>query len=130
MPNNLNPAAPTTVMPFFLMKAFSHEYRWECLVNPYPDGSSQRFPQALTPRSYFQLSRSMSPIEWAAMRIFFNEHQNGRPFWFYDLHESKGKHDPTGADPVGRYVVVFDSGWSENTAIPRALASLGLREVA
>jgi hypothetical protein len=37
--------------------------------------------------------------------------------------------DNTGNDPVGRYTVVFDGGWSETTSIGRAQIGFSLREV-
>jgi len=130
MPSNIIAAAPTEVMPYGLLKAFTHEYRWEILKNDLPDGSAVRAPQVLVPRSFFQITRAMTAIQWATLRVFYQDHKYGAPFWFYDLKESNGAFDPTGSASAGRYTVVFDSSWSENLAIGRSQSSFALREVA
>ena len=142
MPGNLIPAAPTDVMPARLARAFHEELRLECDMNIYPDGSSDRNPLAQNNRRYFSLQQTLLPDDWQALRTFFYNHQ-GRAFYFYNLRETvpPWSWDPTGQDPIGRYVVAFDGALSETYGHERgqvvagvfkgygATVSVGLREV-
>lgn len=136
MPNNIIAAVPTDVMPAHLSRAFHEERHLECDLNLYPDGSSDRKPLAGAghDRRYFTMQQSLLPTEWQALRTFYFAHQ-GRPFYFYNPRETVPPFhfDPSGMDPIGRYIVVFDGQWSEVYGYRRAQAanvSLGLREVA
>lgn len=130
MPNNLQPAAPTAVMPKQLCRAFQEELRLEALINNYPDGSSDRLGLALNVRHYFRLTMPLHPAEWQSLRAFFNTWQ-GQPFYFYFLRETvpPWTYDPSGQNPLGRYTVVFDGQWSDTYNLVRTDVALQLREV-
>lgn len=130
MPSAVKPAAPVGVMPQALCSAFSEELRMETLVNTYPDGRSERRPLAANPRRTFRLTRALGSSEWLSLFSFFQNHI-GKPFYFYAPRETvpPWSWDASGTAPIGRYVVVFDGGWSETTGIPRAAISFSLREV-
>jgi hypothetical protein len=131
MPGNITPANPTAVMPAHLSRSFQEEMRLEADVNMYPDGSSDRNALAQNNRRYFKLAQSLSPDDWKSLRTFFYNNQ-GQAFYFYN---------PTGGDPVGRYTVVFDGGWSDTYTSERgevvsgvfkgygAQVSIALREI-
>lgn len=130
MPNNLNPANPSGVMPKQLCKSFQEELRLEALLNQYPDGSSDRLALALNPRRYFRMTQGLNGADWANMRQFYLNHQ-GRPFYFYNLRETvpPWSYDPTGQNTIGRYTVVFDGQWSDTYNVARTDVALQLREV-
>lgn len=130
MPNNLNPATPVGVMPKQLCKAFQEDLRLESLLNQYADGSSDRLALAANVRHYFRMTQGLTGPDWATMRDFFVNHQ-GRAFYFYNLRETvpMGSYDPSGSNPVGRYIVAFDGQWSDTYNLARTDVALQLREV-
>lgn len=130
MPGNLQPANPTEVMPKGLCTAFQEELRFESFVNSgYPDGSSDRVALALNARHFFRFTRRATATQYAALFTFYKAHLIV-PFYFYNLRESNFVWDATGGSTVGRYTVVFDGNWSDQSGLGRSQASLGLREVA
>lgn len=130
MPGNVKPAVPVGVFPYGLSNAFTEELRLEPLVNDYPDGSSQRLALALNPRRFFTLTQSLRGAKWATLWSFYQAHR-GVPFYFYNLRETvpPWTYDSDGVSTFGRYTVVFDGGWSEETQIGKGVASIALREV-
>lgn len=119
MPQNVQPANPTDVMPRLVCSAFNEQIRWEALVNSdYADGSSDRLPLVSEGRSFFRITSLMPPQTWKALRDFYWTHV-GEPFYFYFLRETVPpySYDPTGAAIPGRYTVVFDGGYSETFQI-------------
>ena len=139
MPHNVAPASPVGVMPYGLCVSYSEELRLEALQNLYPDGSSDRLNLALNARRYFKMVRPVSRVlpappadsQWVQLYKFYQAHI-GVPFYFYNLRETvpPWKYDPTGASPSGRYTVVFDGSWSEDSQLARSPITLALREVA
>lgn len=132
MPGNLTPAQPVDVMPFGLCSAFVEELRIEGFANAtYVDGSSDRAPLVLNPRHFFRFTRRVTGAQYSALWAFIRAHVI-EPFYFYNLVETVPPFtwDATGQNPSGRYVVVLDGNWSDQTAISRSDVSLGLREVA
>jgi hypothetical protein len=133
MPSPIAPAAPVLpadLLPHGLCGAFSEELRIEMIVNVYPDGSSERAALALNPRRFFKLTRPLGAAAYATLFAFFQAHR-GKPFYFYNLRETVPPftYDASGGATTGRYIVVFDGGWSEEQILPRIRASFGLREV-
>lgn len=131
MPGNIIAAAPTEVMPFGLCSAFSEEHRIEAFINAYQDGSSDRAARALNSRRFFRMTRPVTAAQYTALYNFWKAHPV-QAFWFYNLVETIPPFhwDPTGSAPDGRYPVVFDGSWSDQTSLGRSPVSLGLREVA
>jgi hypothetical protein len=127
MPGNVAAAAPVDTFPTNLYSSFTIELRIENLLNPYPDGTSQRAALQVNPRYFFKLSFALTAAQWSTMRSFFLAHQ-GSPFYFYNLAEALP--GPPPGDPIGRYVVVFDGPWSEELQPTRTRVTLNLREVA
>ena len=131
MPSNIIPAAPVGVLPKLLCQMFTEELLLEAMVNYYPDGSSERLALALNPRRLFRLRAALRGAAWSQLWAFYQAHL-GVPFYFYNLRETvpPWTYDPAGAATAGRYVVVFDAGWSEDNVLPRAAVGFVLREVA
>lgn len=149
MPGNIIAAAPTQVMPAHLSRAFHEESHMECDLNIYADGSTDRRALATNTRRYFTMQQFLPPDQWDQMRTFYFANQ-GRPFYFYNLRETVPpfSFDPTGQNPIGRYIVAFDGQWSDSYGHERAQmipgapgtapvfkgyaasVSLGLREIA
>jgi hypothetical protein len=131
MPQNVQAAAPSVVMPFSLSSAFSEEQRLEALVNLYQNGFATRSPLAINPRRFWKLSKSLTRTQWAALRNFYLSN-TATPFWFYNPRETTPPFswDASGATIQGRYTVVFDGNWAEDSLMVRSAISFGLREVA
>jgi hypothetical protein len=130
MPQNVNGANPSGVMPKQLCKAFQEDLRMEALMNQYPDGSSDRVALALNVRHYFRMTQGLNGTDWATMRQFFLA-QQGKAFYFYNLRETVPpfSYDASGNNPIGRYTVTFDGMWSDTYNIARTDVALQLREV-
>jgi hypothetical protein len=119
-------------MPYGLCSAFTEELRIEAFCNAtYPDGSSDRAPLVLNARHFFRFTRSATQAQYAALWTFIRAHLI-EPFYFYNLRETVPPFtwDATGQNPSGRYIVVLDGSWSDQTLLARSDVSLGLREVA
>jgi hypothetical protein len=130
MPNNLQPANPTDVLPSGFYSMLGEELRIESFVNNYPDGSSDRAPLAQYPRHFFKITRLVTAAQYATLWSFFSAHLIF-PFYFYNPRETTPPFhpDPTGAATQGRYTVVWDGNWSDRYNLGRTEVSLGLREV-
>lgn len=125
MPQNVQAANPTDVMPRLVCLAFNEQIRWEALVNQdYADGSADRAPLVTEGRSFFRITSQMDPATWLALRNFFHTHV-GQAFYFYFMPETNPPYtyDPSGAKLPGRYVVVFDGGYSDTYTVGSAGSS-------
>jgi len=131
MPNNVQPANPTVVMPYSLSTAFTEEQRIEALISAYQSGFSTRAALAINPRRFWKLSKALTAAQFTALRTFFYQN-SANPFWFYNPRETVPPftNDPTGASTFGRYAVVFDGDWAESVSYPRMAVGIALREVA
>jgi len=133
MPSSVQNAAPTTVLPATLSRAFEHTREFLVSVNEYMDGSSQRGLLANTSRKRWRLAKRLMPVKMAELRAFY-EARSGphEAFYFYDPYESNPRfsYDPTGATVQGRYTVRFDGGWSQAMGLARGDVEIQLIEVA
>jgi len=130
MPQNLNPPNPVGVMPKQLCKSFQEDLRFEALLNQYADGSSDRKALTQFERHYFRMTQGLNGPDWSAMWQFYLDHL-GKAFYFYNLRATVPpfSYDPSGNNPVGRYIVVFDGQWSDTFNVARSDVALQLREV-
>ena len=120
MPGPIQNAAPTTVLPNSLSRAFVHEREYPVIDNEYRNGESQGSVQA-------------SNSQLAALRDFYDARQGPtEPFYFYDPYETSPKfsHDPTGQATAGRYTVRFNGEWNQSTGLGRSDVSIELVELA
>jgi len=133
MPGSVANAAPATVMPNSLSRAFEHTREYPVIDNEYRNGESQRSTQASTSRKHWKLTKRLPPTQLAALRNFYDA-RNGthEPFYFYDPYETSPKfsYDPTGVAVTGRYVVRFDSDWSQSVTPGRSDVDVQLIELA
>ena len=132
MPSNIAPAQPVDVFPRIISAStFTEELRLEEITNSYPDGSSDRQALATTPRRYFHFTFAVTTLLWQRLWTFYLVHK-AQAFYIYNPRETVPpfSYDPTGQDPIGRYTMVFDSAWSETTAMTRGQVAFSLREVA
>ena len=133
MPGSVENAAPATVLPQSLYRAFTRSQEYPTLDNEYRNGESQRSVQASNSRKRWLLAKRLAPGQLAALRDFYDAH-NGpvEPFYFYDPYETNPKfsHDPTGQAVAGRYVVRFNGGWSQSVGLGRSDVSIELVELA
>jgi len=132
MPGSVQNAAPLTVLPASLSRAFVHMREYPVLDNEYRNGESQRSVQANNSRKRWRLVKRLTPEQLRALRDFYDARKGPtEPFYFYDPYETipKFSHDPTGQTVVGRHTVRFASPWEQVTTIARADLTLELIEV-
>ena len=133
MPRSVQNAAPMTVMPASLARAFVHEREYPVLDNEYRQGESQRSVQASNSRKRWRLVKRLSPGVLGVLRDFYDARRGPtEPFYFYDPSETSPKftHDSTGHASAGRYTVRFANPWSESVTLGRADVSIELVELA
>jgi hypothetical protein len=131
MPGSVENAAPTTVLPWALCRAFSHSREYAVLDNEYKNGESQRCKLVETSRKSWELSRRLTPTLLATLRAFFDARKGPQePFFFYDPWDSGFTYDPTGVQTLGRYTVRFEGSWSQAAGIGRTDVDLALVELA
>jgi phage-related protein len=133
MPGSVQNAAPLTVLPASLSRAFVHEREYPVLDNEYRNGESQRKAQANNSRKRWRIAKRLAPAQLAALRDFFDARRGAtEPFYFYEPYETSPKfsHDPTGQRVSGRYTVRFASPWEQSTSLARTDLTLELIELA
>jgi phage-related protein len=133
MPGSVQNAAPATVLPWSLSRAFVRSQEYPLVENEYAGGESQRSLLAANSRKRWRLVKRLTPAALAALREFY-EARGGptEPFYFYDPYETNPKfsYDHTGQATAGRYTVRFEGGWSQTVGLGRAEAEIELVEVA
>lgn len=133
MPGSVQNAAPASVLPHSLSRAFVHEREYPVLDNEYRDGESQRSAQAANSRKRWRVAKRLPPAQLQTLRAFFDARKGStEPFYFYDPYETNPKfsHDPTGQAVAGRYVVRFAGEWSQTVSLCRSDVSIEMIEVA
>jgi hypothetical protein len=133
MPGSVQNAAPATVLPLSLSRAFAHSREYPLIENEYRNGESQRSVQASNSRKRWQLAKRLAPAALQVLREFY-EARSGptEPFYFYDPYETNPKfsHDPTGVVTVGRYTVRFNGDWQQSSGLGRSDVQIELLELA
>ena len=133
MPGSVQNAAPATVLPQSLCRAFTHERAYPLIENEYKNGESQRSVLAANSRKRWRLTKRLTPAALQTLRNFYDA-RNGttEPFYFYDPYDTNPKfsYDPTGQVTTGRYTVRFDGAWSQSDDIGRVNAEIALVETA
>jgi len=133
MPDSVQNAVPTAVLPHSLCRAFVHTREYPVIDNEYRNGESQRSVEASTSRKKWRLAKRLTATQLQALRTFY-EARNGpaEPFYFYDPYETNPKfsYDPTGQAVQGRYTVRFNCKWNQSMSSGRAEVEIELVEVA
>ena len=133
MPGSVENAAPATVLPLSLSRAFVHERSYPLIENEYKNGESQRSVQAATSRKRWRMAKRLTAAQLSDLRDFY-EARGGtlEAFYFYDPYETSPKfsYDPTGAETTGRHTVRFDSNWSQSVDAGRTNVEIALVELA
>jgi len=133
MPGSVENAAPSTVLPWSLSRAFVRSQEYPVLDNEYAGGESQRSVLASTSRKRWRLSKRLTPAQLQALRDFYEARKGPQePFYFYDPWDASPKfsYDPTGQATQGRYTVRFEDGWEQSAGIGLIEVSLELVEIA
>ncbi len=133
MPGSISNAAPTTVLPYSLCKAFSHSREYAVVENEYRNGESQRGWLTETSRKRWSTQRRLTPAQLEAFREFYDDRKGPQePFYFYDPWDTNPKfsYDPTGVETIGRYVVRFDCAWNQAVGMGRIDIQIDLVELA
>ncbi len=128
MPGSLGNAAPESVLPGSLCRAFARSQEYPVLVTEYRNGESHRSKEAANSRKLWRLAKRLTPAQVQTLRDFY-EARNGplEPFYFYDPYETIPK---TGAALPGRYIVRFDCDWNQACTGPRLDVEIALIELA
>jgi phage-related protein len=133
MPGSVQNAAPATVLPQSLCRAFTHERAYPLIENEYKNGESQRSVLATNSRKRWRLTMRLTPAALQALRTFYDA-RNGttEPFYFYDPYDTNPKfsYDPTGQVTTGRYTVRFNSDWQQSSGPGRSDVEIELLELA
>lgn len=133
MPGSVQNAAPATVLPHSLCRAFEHEREYPVLDNEYRNGESQRSAQAANSRKRWRLAKRLPPAQLGSLRDFYDARKGPtEPFYFYDPYETNPRfsYDPTGQAVAGRYTVRFAGEWNQTVSLGRSDVSIELIEVA
>jgi len=133
MPGPVQNAAPLTVLPASLSRAFVHEREYPVIDNEYRNGESQRSVQATNSRKRWRLAKRLTPAQLSVLRDFYDAREGpAEPFYFYDPYETSPRftHDPTGQAVAGRYTVRFAGDWEQSTSLGRTDLTLELIELA
>jgi hypothetical protein len=133
MPGSIQNAAPATVLPHSLCRAFVHEREYPVIDNEYRNGESQRSVQATNSRKRWRLAKRLTPAQLATLRDFYDTRKGPtEPFYFYDPYETNPKfsYDPMGQAVAGRYTVRFNGEWSQSAGLSRADVDIELIELA
>ena len=133
MPGSVQNAAPATVLPQSLCRAFTHERAYPLIENEYKNGESQRSVLGTNSRKRWRLTKRLPTAALQALRDFYDARGGMlEPFYFYDPYETvpKFSYDPTGQALAGRYTVRFDCNWSQNTDACRTDVEIALAELA
>ena len=133
MPGSVENAAPATVLPLSLCRAFVHERSYPLIENEYKHGESQRSVQAAASRKRWRMAKRLTATQLGDLRDFY-EACGGtlEAFYFYDPYETSPKFsfDPDGVETTGRHIVRFDSNWSQSIDAGRANVEITLVELA
>jgi len=133
MPGSVQNAAPTTVLPQSLCRAFAHERAYPLTENEYRNGESQRSVLATNSRKRWRLAKRIPTAALQALRNFYDA-RNGttEEFYFYDPYETNPRfsYDPTGQSTVGRYTVRFNCDWQQSSTPGRSDLQIELIELA
>ena len=133
MPGSVPHAAPATVLPQSLSRAFVHSREYPVQVNEYRNGESQRGRLADTSRKHWRLGKRLTPAELQTLRDFYDARKGPQePFYFYDPWETLPKFtsDPTGTATQGRYAVRFEGAWQQSAGLARIDVEIELVELA
>jgi len=133
MPGSIENAAPVTVLPLSLCRAFAHEREYPLIESEYRNGESLRSTQAANSRKRWRLTKRLTPAALQALREFYDARKGpAEPFYFYDPYETSPKFssDPTGQAVAGRYTVRFNSDWQESCGPGRSDVQIELVEIA
>lgn len=133
MPGSVQNAAPATVLPQGLCRAFVHLREYPIVDNEYRNGESHRVALAGNSRKRWRLAKRLTAPQLHALRDFYEARKGPQEaFYFYDPYETNPKfsYDPSGQAIAGRYTVRFDSDWQQSCGLGRADVEIQLVEVA
>lgn len=116
-------------MPYSLSIQFSESHSIQMDINEYHDGRSQRTALAVSARRSWKIAKRLDPTSLVALRTFFDAAKGGA-FFFYNPSETVPPYSPNPSGTVGRYLVRFNSDWSQTNNIARIDTAIELTEVA
>jgi len=117
-------------MPFSLFTKFSLQLGYKSIENRYANGEYQTSSLVGSSRRSWNLAKRLGAAEFMALGAFYTA-QNGRqiPFYIYDVTIPGVVWDDDGSATLGRYVVRFDSPWSDTVGIGRGDCTFSIIEV-
>ncbi len=131
MPGSVANAAPLTVLPLSLCRAFSHAREYAVIDNEYKNGESQRSKQVATSRKSWKTTRRLTPAILGTFRDFYEARRGPlEPFYFYDPWDSGFTYDATGVQASRPVYRAFRRNWEQMVGIGRAEVDIALVELA
>jgi len=133
MPGSVQNAAPATVLPQSLSRAFAHERAYPMIENEYKNGESQRSVLATNSRKRWRLAKRLPATLLQTLRDFYDaRHGATEAFYFYDPYETSPRFssDSAGVVTVGRYTVRFNGAWEQSATPGRSDLQIELVELA
>jgi phage-related protein len=128
MPGAVRGATAMGTLPYALSTQFTESRMAQVLVAEYHDGSSQRLSLVTTGRRSWKLSRHLSPTLITALRDFAASLRGGA-FYFYSPFETVPVFSRAPSGTAGRYLVRFNSDWSQINGMNRSDCELEIVEV-
>lgn len=130
MPGIVRGAVSTGVLPFSLSTAFHESHTVQVRRNEYHGGEIQCAAIVTQPRRTWKLSKRLTPAQLVTLRNFVEAHP-ADAFYFYNPTETSPAFswDATGAATAGRYLVRFNSDWSQTMDIALGNVDVELVEV-
>lgn len=131
MPGYLGQPAPVGVFPFSLSTKFTASRTYEARVSEYHDGTTDRGLMVDSSRKSWRMSKRLSAADAQTLRAWWDAHQ-ADAFYFYDFRETVPlfSYDETGVATAGRYIVRFNSDWSQSIDMVRSNVDVELVEIA
>lgn len=133
MPNSVQNATPTLVMPWNLAISFQHSRQYPMIANDYANGENQRALLGFTSRKSWRLQCVLTPAQMVTLRNFYDS-LNGMlgAFYFYDVFDTSPKYsyDNSGVSTIGRYTVVFTKEFNQVVGYPLSAIELTMEETA
>lgn len=131
MPASVAIAAPSTVLPQFLCRAFSHSREYVVEQNDYVNGGRQTRLLTTSSRKSWRMDAAVSSTILTSLSAFYLARKGPlQPFYFYDLTLTTTVYDATGALTAGRHVVHFSREYRQDLVIGKSSAAIELTELA
>lgn len=125
MPNPVDGANPTVVMPYSLAIAFQRSQQYLVQKNQYQNGERQARALTSTSRKQWKQNKRLTASQMSDLETFFEAQTTAIEFFFYDVYETVPafSYDDTGDAIDGRYSVRFDGVFTKSLELGRNMVN-------